>query len=557
MENHAIPITQKLLVNAGGWPAMKLAQQLQKAGRVVEADYHPPLLSGLVREGNRNLRSGLRVKSESDVENLCTCRESREWGKICPHALAVGLAYIENATAKDDAAPAPAVVAKPEGPTFVEIGSEVATPIALHFILPPVFESAWTKQQIMVVTEVEISGKRMMPSALVAKEKYACDTSDLAAIDGLRELISEGDVLSAMRLFPRAHFLRLLKALRGHPRVTFGKSTHVRVASEVYRPRLHLARAGETISLEVQKAKDEQLLVAGEEAWFLQATCFRALPEALPNEFHPLADGPIVLRGERAQRFLAFEAQRLKEWFETDSDWVLPEVQHAVPRFVLNVEGSMRELRADLRAQYADGPRTINATNVSPEALFVRDPAHADSLLLRDIEAEQAALERLQRLGFTARGEKFVLANENAIARFFAFEFPRLKTEWDVHLSSQATKANEGLEPLAPKIEVVGSGENWFELRYSLGTPDGQAFSAAELQRLLRSGQSQTRLRNGRTGVFDAEAIGDFEEVLRDCEPKQNQPGLYRINRAHSRYLAETAQEVGATWWIFAERCAA
>jgi len=107
VENHVTPITQKLLVNAGGWPAMKLAQQLQKAGRVFEADYRPPLLSGLVREGNRNLRSGLRVESASDVENLCTCRESQEWGKICPHALAVGLAYIENTTPKAPDATSP------------------------------------------------------------------------------------------------------------------------------------------------------------------------------------------------------------------------------------------------------------------------------------------------------------------------------------------------------------------------------------------------------------------------------------------------------------------
>ena len=54
----------------------------------------------MVREGNRSLRSGLRIKSASDVENLCTCRESREWGTICAHALAVGLAYIERKTAE-------------------------------------------------------------------------------------------------------------------------------------------------------------------------------------------------------------------------------------------------------------------------------------------------------------------------------------------------------------------------------------------------------------------------------------------------------------------------
>jgi len=348
-----------------------------------------------------------------------------------------------------------------------------------------------------------------------------------------------------MRFFPRIHFLRLLKALRGHPRVTLGKSSLAHIAAEVYRPRLRLSRDGETITLGLPLAKDQQLLVAGEEAWSFRQNSFRPLPDGLPSEFHALAEGPIVFRGERAQRFLAFDASRLKAWFETD-DWSLPEVRTAAPRFVLKIEGSMRELRANLIVQYADGPRSINSDNVSPDALVVRDLAHTDPILLRDLEMEQAALKRLEEFGFAFRGDRLVLANENAIARFFAFELPRLKTNWEVQLSPQASRANQGLEPLVPSVEVVGSGENWFELRYSLGTPDGQMFSATELQRLLRSGQTQTRLRNGRIGVFDADAIGDFEEVLRDCDPKQNQPGLYRIDRAHSSYLADTARDVGA-----------
>src|SRR3954451_10094223 len=139
----SVSITQKLLVSAGGWPAMKQAQQLHAAGRATEAKYEPPVLSGMVREGNRNLRSGLRIKSERDVENLCTCRESREWGKICPHALAVGLAYLE--PPKPVAAPTE-VTPQKSGPRFVELGSENAIPLRLHFSLPPNFESSWTKE---------------------------------------------------------------------------------------------------------------------------------------------------------------------------------------------------------------------------------------------------------------------------------------------------------------------------------------------------------------------------------------------------------------------------
>ncbi|HEX8281020.1 MAG TPA: DEAD/DEAH box helicase, partial [Chthoniobacterales bacterium] len=554
MNSVAPPITQKLLANAGGWAAMKQAQQLQAAGRVTGTEYQPPLLSGTVREGNRNLRSGLRIKSESDIENLCTCRESREWGRICAHALAVGLAFIDKSAApKPEATAKAATPSSPRpqnaAPIFVEIGSEIATPIALHFILPPVFESAWAKQQIMLVTEVELDGKRVMPSVLKAGERFACDTFDLSTIDGAREFFESDQLVASMRLYPREQFLRVLRSLRGHPRVTFGKSARALISPEIRKPPLRLTqRADDSIVIQVELPKNERLLVAGSEAWTLQATRFRSLAEGFPREFHDLAAGPVTYRGDRAQRFLAFDAPRLREWFDlrTEGELPLPDVQLVQPRIVLNVEGSLRELRAELRAQYPDGTHRIEAKELTPEALLIRDPARPKQILMRDAAAERGALERVERLGFAPRGDRLVLARENLVARFFAFEYPRLKTEWQVTLSAPAAKATSELQPLTPKVEVVGSGENWFELRYSLAAPDGQTFSAAELQRLLRSGQTQTKLRNGRTAVFDPEAISDFEEVLRDCEPSQTQPGSYRINRAQSAYLAATADEIGA-----------
>lgn len=540
MGNDAVPITQKLLVNAGGWPAMKRAQQLHAAGRVDEASYEPPLLSGMVRDGLRTLRSGLRVKTFSDVENLCTCRESREWGKICAHSLAVGLAYIEGVTIKPVIVPPKEIVAAPK-PRFVEIGAEEnATPIALNFILPPQFESAWSKGQIMLVTEVEQAGQRVMPTALSANETFACDNHDLAALDGLHS------DLSAMRMFSREEFLRLLGSLRGHPRVAFGKTKVARIATESYRPPLRLSRDdADSVTLRLATSDDERLLAAGQEAWIVRGTSFLPLPENLPADLGTLADESVTLRGERAQKFLISTAPQLEAWFEVESDFVLPEVRYARPKMVLNLEGSLRELRGELRAKYKDGSRLLGFAKREGEPSFVRD-ATGEAILLRDTDAEDAAVNRLAALGFGTRGERFILQDEDQIARFFAFEIPRLKQTWEIQLSAQATKASSDLQPLQPKMEVVGSGVDWFELRYSLGTADGEMFSAAELQRLLRSGQSKTRLRSGRTAVFDSDAISDFEEVLRDCDPRQNQPGTYRIARSHASYLAQTAQDLGA-----------
>ncbi|MGI9088529.1 MAG: DEAD/DEAH box helicase [Chthoniobacterales bacterium] len=543
MPSTAIPITQKLLVNAGGWPAMKAAQQMHAAGRVTEASYEPPLLSGMVKDGLRNLRSGLRVKTFSDVENLCTCRESREWGKICAHSLAVGLEVITPKLTQG----APNAVETREkqtgqttpGPKFVEIGTNDHPSIALHFILPPQFESAWARGQIMLVTEIERAGQRAMPTTLLPNETYACDNHDLAALDLL------GTPL-ALRMFAPEEFLCLLGSLRGHPRVTFGKTKTAKIATDACRPNLRLGRPEpDSVTIALALSANEQLLAAGAEAWMWREASFDPLPENLPSELRALAEGSLTLRGERAQQFLIATAPRLGAWFEVQSDFVLPEVRLATPKIVLNLEGSLRELRGELRAKYADGSQLLGFAKRESEPSFVRDET-GEAILLRDTRAEGAAVSRLAALGFGTRGERFILQDEDQIARFFAFEIPRLKQTWEIHLSAQATKASSDLQPLTPKMEVVGSGEDWFELRYSLGTADGEMFSATELQRLLRSGQSKTRLRSGRTAVFDSDAITDFEEVLRDCDPRQNQPGTYRINRSHASYLAQTAQDLGA-----------
>ena len=199
----------------------------------------------------------------------------------------------------------------------------------------------------------------------------------------------------------------------------------------------------------------------------------------------------------------------------------------------------MRELRAQLQFRYGSACRDAPRGN---ETSLHRDPKNPNVILLRDSEAEAAAVRRLEDCGFARAGKKLVMRKENQIARFFAFEYPRLKSEWKVTLSAQAEKFSHELQPLAPHDRYRCFGESWFELRYSLTSPSGETIAAGELQRLLRSGQNQTRLQNGRAAVFDAEGVTDFEEVLRDCEPSQNQPGVYRIDRAHAGYVTATAR---------------
>src|SRR5262249_60955387 len=102
------------------------------------------VLSGFVREGEAEFSAGLKVRSYTDVENLCSCRDSQQWGKICAHSLAVGLALIKSKV------PATKEVARTVErlPTFVEMvdgderGASSAAPIELHVVCARNLETA-------------------------------------------------------------------------------------------------------------------------------------------------------------------------------------------------------------------------------------------------------------------------------------------------------------------------------------------------------------------------------------------------------------------------------
>ena len=69
------------------------------------ADCWPPTASSLLngnrrrceersRKGRQSIARACVIRSASDADNLCTCRDSRQRGLICAHSVAVGLHFI-------------------------------------------------------------------------------------------------------------------------------------------------------------------------------------------------------------------------------------------------------------------------------------------------------------------------------------------------------------------------------------------------------------------------------------------------------------------------------
>jgi len=572
-----IELTEPLLMDAGGWQAMKLARALLDSGRVVSAAYDPPILRGLVRDGDSELRAGLKIASTTDIENLCSCRDSRGWGTICAHSLAVGLARLRANAAPMTSQPARPVptlpptgadresaqpgvslagegtslaVTPPRGPHFIVADGGMIEPVELFVVFPPQMADAWSRGTITAGVEAVRAGRRVLVSALDPKKTFRCSDADLRLIDALRE-INPG-ALAGMLSLSREMAVVLLDAIIGHPRVTLGKSLGIHVSEKPVRPVLEVKTDGQArVLLHVQWPSDASLLCASTKAWQLKGTVLSPVASGLPAAYLSLFQRDVMVSTEKSGQFLAMELPVLRNFFQVTGAVTDGEIARLVPEagaFSLTLEGSLNHLTARLQRIYSKRVVTIGITDRA-ENWAIPDPADPTRILCRNVEAERLALSELTGFGFTGPDSTghFVLKGERAILGFFATGYPQLQRRWDVSLGPRFANVTAAVERITPRVEISGSGEEWFNLQFELTASGGERFSNVDVQRLLQSGQNHVRLKNGKVAVFDSAVLDDFQSVLRDCNPEQRQPGTYRISKAHAGYLDAATTESGFT----------
>ena len=558
-----VDLTERLLMDAGGWQAMKLARALFDTGRVVSAVYDPPVLKGLVREGDLELRAGLKIVSKTNIENLCTCRESRQWGTICAHSLAVGLAKIRP-KAEPTAAPVPGsatplsavnALDSPtskdlvvEKPIFVGMDAASGDPVELSVVFPLEFLRGWERGAITVGVEAVRNGRRTMVSALDPAGTFRCSAADLRLVEGLRAL--GPGALSGVVSLSKEKLLSLMVFLRGHPRVTFGKIKPFYVSSKPFLPPLEVKTDGQgRLLLHVEIPDGARLLAADGSVWRLIEAEFAQVAPGLPAAYITLLERDIMIPADQAGRFLTAELVALRSFFQVTGSAAEGGTLEPVPepgKFSLTLEGSLNHLAARLQRIYSKRVVTLGITS-SSENWAIPDPAGPGRILCRDFDSERLALSELTSLGFTGPDTTghFILKGERAILAFFASGYPRLQRRWEVSLGPRFTNVTAQVERIAPQVEIAGSGEQWFDLNFELATAGGERFSASEIQRLLQLGQNHVRLKSGKLAVFDTALLDDFQTVLRDCNPDQRQPGTYRVSKAHAGYLDATVSEAG------------
>jgi len=552
-----VELTEKLFGNAAGWEAMKRARVYLEQDEVLSSDWTPPLLKGVVQAGELSFRAGLVIKGPIDLENICSCRESREWGKICAHSVAVGLHWLKNQHPGGSAPASRPVARPPGGPGNVQsprtgssrhrLRREAAGEAAeLLVILPPNFDQAAARGKIMLVLEATWAGGRCPLNALPKDRAFALSEQDGVLLDQL-EALAQGET-PAMLQIELKDFVSLLPALAEHPGITLGKSSEVRVTNAPFK--LPLRATCETngeIVLSLQERVAPPMLVAG---WVWHDRTLQ--PLAIPPALADVLRAPVRVPRSQVPQFLTQHWPQLQAAGNLVADFTLHDftLEPQAPRFLLELKGGLAQLTGQLQCAYGPRLMTVGVTTAD-ESLWQPDPEVATRYGTRDLRAERAALARLQRSGFSgpdAQG-RLQLNGQNAVLNFFARDFPRLQREWSVTLEERLERStSRNLERIEPRFEVTSSGTPWFDLDVVFASESGEKFPAADIQRLVLSGQGHTRLQNGKVAILDTGAVEELQEVLLDCSPQQQGAG-YRINLAQAAFL-ETSLREHAGWTV-------
>ncbi len=472
--------TEEILRKAAAWPAFKEGKSLLDSGMVVEVKAGSTGWQGTVRMGKRLMKVSVVVKSPTYLDTHCPCSDNQRSGSFCCHAVATGLATLK-----------PTIITKP-------IQTSVQKAVA-----PPTAVVPW--QVLLPLNWREALARGKFAATLATSNGHEISPADDRLNAWLtRENVTAKPILSLNLDGPRVS--AFLESIADHPRLAAGKdrlSIQIRSGE-----RLQLISA-EHLEDHIQLLPDTECGLwteIGGSFWQVtEASVTRvgegSIPVDLASTFAELARGKSV--EIPTQRFFN-QLDSWQEWVHfPEGSWL--STLHFIQApcvFELSLDGSLQHLEAQLLVRYGSVPPM-------PPGLGKVDGLprfSVDHCEVRDLAKEEQATSRLMNAGFSVENfssGRWAMKGESEILDFLTKKLPLLRNDWKVCEGERFGHAQKLVTIVSPKIEILGSGEDWLSFDLSFQTNDGVSVPAAEVRRLLRAGSSSKQAGERRLIISD------------------------------------------------------
>ena len=582
-------ITEKWLGEIGGWQAMKAARSLVAAGRVTLKPDKGGLLQGEVSEGRQKWVAGLRIRSRTDLDNLCSCPQSRRTGQICEHSLAVALASISKSASALGASTAtgPLHRRRNEGPAGQGVSPVPPTSAPSRH---PIEETSVAGQLSLylptaLVEHSEVRRGRSFSAFLRLEPTAERESSKLATW-----LQAKGVPIQTGPLFlPETECPGLIKALVDHPRVYLGKPTPgghqlIAITSCSIRPPLEVnwvegseSKGGEIVLGLIEPSPPRCIQMSPSETW-LYHPISRVLhpwtlpvdaPEARRVALQCLQEKHFAETERFSLRWLVEHQACLEESFQITLASQVKNRYTIIPvafQLHLQISGSAREIYIVPLVNFMEHQWRL--MGISIPNFPIQDENKENTFYVRNIESEQALQRYFVTIGlhWNEDVKGFRIQGESEVLRFYSSVLPSLNHRYTVTLSEELNRVFSRwvrIEPILLQAkdsqhtttsfnlnqEGYPQTDDWLNMSFDYRAQDGFRLTRAEVLRLLRTGQRRVQGSGRIQYGLDADMCESLEEALQDVPVTLTESGL-RLDARHQDYLmpfAERAAHVSIT----------
>ena len=549
-------LTNEILIGWGGADVFNQALHLGRQGRVVKADWDPATCKAtgkIAQPDGWDMPTGFTLQSDGHIRSHCPCRDNQEYGRICPHVVAIGLLLMcrmgdpeaeekyrqEERAARRVANVDPALYMKrtPRG---------VPMRISLRWNEATLVEEFYGEGVRATLELYDRAGNRYLPD----DPRLRADPGVLLApaaenLLGVLEDICEGPARHEI-LLKAPDFLNVAALLAPGPKVR----TVLRAEYYEENGQFELFPFAELPFEHVASA--DRFLVHGRQGvvWSAPLTDagegrrgFTQLANVLPEAFQSLYRQDEVIPREAMPAFLRGNLPLLRAQVEVQLS-----PSEDLFRFVpdnpvirLKVSGSRASLGADLYAVY--GSREIRCcAPAGPDEICRPDPEDMLLYHMRNLAAEQEAVKVLESYGFAQDGDSVrrFIVEPREVLNFLGSGGPALaRRGWKVVFSERLDELVDGFGHIVPLVDVRdvrGAGDGTFEVGCTFDD-GGRNITPAEIQTALNRGESYI-MRNGETLLLDADAIGQMRGVFADCPSSPGaRPGHFRVPAIYAPYV--------------------
>ncbi|MCE0484459.1 MAG: SNF2 family helicase [Methylacidiphilales bacterium] len=559
-----LELNTSLLVDIGGWPALKEARELIEREKVLDVAREGAVIRARV-QGVEKIHDVQITLAErvAHIEVRCTCVESRRSGRVCAHTLAAGLALLQPATGYRPRVAADVPIGGAVGSRHTPCDGPIRYPseeapagiplLEITVLLPLQLAEAARKDPVRIILEGRRSNEEQTrPWDIVLREAandFAVTEDDERVLAALEQMTGTTGGINAV---PRAKMGHFLRTLDGHPRVWLGKKQRIDVRATADRPRIELKNLADgalelTFENWTSTEKQPPELIPG---WSFDGSSIVETPAA-PAGF---ISGRRMIPHAQIPDFLTREWSQLEKNYELAFAPGFEEfrLETGTPEIEARLEGALSGLTLELIARYGGKEFALKPSpdERGPAGGYFPDERQKNRFRHRNLVAEKEALARAESAGFSlmrTNATTLSLGTENRVARFLANTLPRWRQQWSVRFGPRLEATMREIDVAEPEFSLHrrGSGEDWLGLDLKLAV-GGQPvpLDQAEIERWLQTGKSHARTANNRVLLVPTESWGEMKEVLADCAVEQ-EPGSIRVASRFAPFLAGALKAQG------------